>query len=1689
VDVAILTETHITSDPNDLLRRLPGSAVLWPGARLLFCPGTGHTEGIVVVLGPRCHPLGPTQMTTPDGGGRTLRVDFTIQGQVLTLGALYGPAQPEARRAFYQEGIQALLPTDGRPFILAGDFNVVLNPNDCVYPPGVQPPATTSRMSGAPAVRTLMEEAQLHDVWREAHPTAKAFTHWSQSANSGARLDRFLVSASFLASFSATSDILPGCSIHTDHLPVSLHVTYQGDSIPRGAGLRGFPLQLLNIPEAVEEVTNLVYAHATVLLADQDNTTLVHRWDAMKETIRKRAWDIYLRRREERLAAARTAETAAWRARQRLITGQGGPMAPADLVNEVHRTRDALRQAWARLLDRPYQAAKILDHHFSDTGSFYFHQLARPPHEPTVIKSLNRPGRAPDAPPATASLQNRAGVNQALDYATSYYSSASPIGLFREKEVVVAAQDELLQAMQRRLPPCYTDLAEGLDGDGLLKPEDIELALRQARRGSVPGVDGLPYEFYRAFKVPLLPVLIRVFNAAFQQAEAEAPLRPLLTGIICLLHKPGKPAEEVSSYRPITLLNCDVKLVMLVMANRLQLPLDYLIDITQSAFLRGRDICDNTRYNLGLGARLVELGIPGWLLQTDLTKAYDSVNRGWLTKVMLTMGLKDTGIVRWTRILLNGTQAKVRINGFFTAPFPVTSSLAQGSAASCMHWLIVMQPFVSYLNQLAHQGRLPSLPMPDGTRAPPISTYADDNKLPLLDPDGEGPTLIKEAHDLNEEAGMAGIEVPKSCINASVDDGRASMNPDLQARHQATGFLLQPRDRVARSLGIPFTRDADVHAREAFGNMAGKLVAAGAAWDSLLLNQTGRVHVARQCLASKPVYQAHAAVPNARDLLGMQQAINRFVARSGRKEEETPRPRALFPNQFFMMLPADKGGVGLPHLKSHFQAMIAKTAWLLFRYTGHPWQQLFRHEAALAAQARPGLPPGYHWLVTCPAAAGSPNLVAVQTPTLRSALRAFLKLGVQRIVPCRHQDFHSAMLELTYHNPIPESGEGIQLTAVQTDAAKGWLRLRDVRAAYQHRDQLPPEVRRDLVLVLARLPAPWRAHVVSPAAAPGPWRALPAQEGRVLLLEGPDPTSGAVGTWELWPSGRLQKRPLDGAQVALPGTGRPALVIYKPKPQAAWNRADYEFMEAQRLQPPSEREELLEPHLVGLWEELQLDPRAWGIVSSSGAKISLLDLTVKDARLLFTHRFLLTQPIPGYQQGGAAWPRAWSLAPDGEYHPPLDNAAGATQLESLGIQGMEELWRRHAAERAGAVPQGEVDQVEAWFRRDAGLAPSQPRTTRTSQAAAAAATQPVHEIRAGFQGVWSRLKDPTIHRPFKITCWRILHCTLGCNAFLADGRPHIEGAAAAAVCEAPECAAHGSVESLTHAFLDCPQAQPAITWMLDTWRALTGQSPPRTARVLLADDPDGWPEEERPANKQTYQLWTRLRVAMLGAIWRVRCSRDEGGDGVTFARRATTMAVESLLDAIKRDWLRTQLDVRELDGGSFCQDWWRGFDVRLKVDDFIEDWAAGGFFCEVRGDPPATQHGPDERTLHLLLGLDTPVPRPGEGLPEGTAEPTQAGHPPDVPGFPMPAGSPLPPHNPPAESPTQGLGDTPPEEACPICYRRLSTRPVTRTPCAHEFHTACLNNWAVAERAAARAPTCPYCRALLPLPADPDGIG
>jgi len=1630
VQVCFLQEVHGTANPRDLLAACSGAEATF-GSRLLWfhSPGSASARGCLTLVDPGVGLSDISQLPDPTGG-RVLRLDATLVGTPVSLVNVYAPAAHDDRLPFYRDVLPGLLPPPAQALLMGGDLNCILSVADAWYESG-SPPATNTRLAGATALEALSSSWGLADLWQRRHPFVRGtgvVTHFSRAHPSGARLDRLLANQSLLSLAPLdTCDILPAAGVHTDHQPVLLQLRAPRGPIPYGKSAPTFPLLLLNMPDAVSALDVFLESALDPVLYATDAEEVVTAWLAAKVAIRVYACSLY----HSQLRVARQAITAA----EAAAAASAGTLAavapglPTDVLRAMARaSAAAVADAWQHLAAKSLMAADILDHLFGDSSSFYFHSQVKVVRDRQAIAALNCPGRAPSDALDTADLSNMRTVGPGLSHAERFFSSDSPCGLFRERVTNPAAQATLLTALPRCLTGEAAAAGEGPAGDSLLSPVELDWALHRARRGSAPGSDGLPYEFYHAFRERLIPVLLHVFNTAFQATGDGEPLARMLDGTICLLHKAGKPADELDGYRPLTLLNADVKLAMLVMSGRLQRPLEYLIDITQSAFLVGRDISDNVRYAQGLVARLDELGLPAWMLQSDLTKAYDSVDRGWLVRVMRHMGFQEQGVVRWAQVLLHGSVSRARVNGFLTPEFPVRSSLAQGSAVSCQEWLIAFQPLVSYLGTLASSGRIT---LPSGALAPVTTEFADDSTMVIVGPPASGavvaagqPTVgvgttrpgggitgsaaapaatvgiaathatgvaaavarvardaavvqlvdtaaavARDAYVLFHAAGGPAQSVQKSelvCLT-----GPRPLPPALDPSVSSTapcGYRLSPLDVPIRLLGVFVAAAAHVCTSAAFSSMPGKLVAASLAWLPLRLNALGRAHVALQILASKAVYVSAFLSSSLPPFIvvqrDMQSRINQFVASSDLPEEEAPLPGRLFPAFAVSRLPFAQGGIGLPDLDVAFTAMRAKAVWMaLGTYSAHPWRDLFLHELAEARTPGSSAPPGVAWVVACPTA-GDPS--AVRTPAYRESLLAFRKLGVHRIVEPASQSFHSVMRELTFRNPV--SGD-LQPAALTTLRARSWLRLTDLREA--RRLGLAGAEAADAAAVCASLPAPWRAMVMLTNEPLTEWSALSAPDAPEQVFSGPWPSPGPpaplafTGLWDLLATGRLEPRwavPFTPA-----GPGRAVLVVTRDKPQHAFSSADYAFCADQRDLPPDQRDVPQDAFLVGAWSVLPVDPTVWGIE----AKISLLDLTVKAARLCLLVASAKVGPlrVPGYAEDGAAYPALWAW--QGQPSPPPPDPAqipleGVDDdlLGASGLVGIEARWRASAAMRttdpddpgpSGASPPSWLDTDTPREERIGTAERDQRAVQRAAAQPPAVAARPVP--RPGFKKVWQRINDRSIHRPFRITAWRVLHGSLGCNAFLHHVRRKVGGDPGSAFCPLPCCAGKRHVEDLTHVFLDCPAARPVITWLVDTWRALTNKEVPRDPAFLLADDPAaGWPG--CGSDPWLLRMWTRLRVATLGAIWRVRCRVATGlhpeasMDHHALSHRSARMAAESLLASIARDWRRVESDVRTLDGGVFCADWWRGLDVKLSLEVFAEEWARGASpaFCRVRGE-------------------------------------------------------------------------------------------------------------------------------------------
>lgn len=107
----------------------------------------------------------------------------------------------------------------------------------------------------------------------------------------------------------------------------------------------------------------------------------------------------------------------------------------------------------------------------------------------------------------------------------------------------------------------------------------------------------------------------------------------MLEAYMVLLLIPGKDLQECSSYRPIALLNTDLKILTKVLASCLAKVIPSLVDIDQMGFMPWKSTDTNLRRlftNLQLDTPEVSEKV---IVSIDIEKAFDSVDRRYMQSI------------------------------------------------------------------------------------------------------------------------------------------------------------------------------------------------------------------------------------------------------------------------------------------------------------------------------------------------------------------------------------------------------------------------------------------------------------------------------------------------------------------------------------------------------------------------------------------------------------------------------------------------------------------------------------------------------------------------------------------------------------------------------------------------------------------------------------------------------------------------------------------------------------------------------------------------------------------------------------------------------------------------------------------------------------------------------------------------
>ena len=150
-------------------------------------------------------------------------------------------------------------------------------------------------------------------------------------------------------------------------------------------------------------------------------------------------------------------------------------------------------------------------------------------------------------------------------------------------------------------------------------------------------------------------------------------------------------AEEISDFRPISLIHSIAKIVTKMLALRLGPFMDVLVSKAQSAFIKERSIHDNFLYVKNLATRLHKSKTPCLMFKLDIRKAFDSMCWDNIIDILHRHGFSPR-FHDWITAIFASSSSRVLLNGMVSPPIVHGRGLRQGKSLSRLLFDIGIDP-------------------------------------------------------------------------------------------------------------------------------------------------------------------------------------------------------------------------------------------------------------------------------------------------------------------------------------------------------------------------------------------------------------------------------------------------------------------------------------------------------------------------------------------------------------------------------------------------------------------------------------------------------------------------------------------------------------------------------------------------------------------------------------------------------------------------------------------------------------------------------------------------------------------------------------------------------------------------------------------------------------------------------------
>ena len=259
--------------------------------------------------------------------------------------------------------------------------------------------------------------------------------------------------------------------------------------------------------------------------------------------------------------------------------------------------------------------------------------------------------------------------------ATDYYTT-----LFDTKHIDARIAQRLLRNITKQISPQHRN-----DLDQIITREELAKAVQKLQKNKTPGPDGIPAEFYQAYWHILDDHYLEYINAV---AESTFP-KKVNTSITTLFYKNRGDISLLDYYRPIALMNVDVKITTKLLSIRLNKVLPTIIHESQTA-VYGRQIGNSVHLVRDIIDYANNNDEGAALLFLDQEKAFDRVSHTVLFDALRAYGFGDY-FIHWIQLLYSNAYTKININGFLTEEIQLKCGVRQGCPLSPLLYVMIIE--------------------------------------------------------------------------------------------------------------------------------------------------------------------------------------------------------------------------------------------------------------------------------------------------------------------------------------------------------------------------------------------------------------------------------------------------------------------------------------------------------------------------------------------------------------------------------------------------------------------------------------------------------------------------------------------------------------------------------------------------------------------------------------------------------------------------------------------------------------------------------------------------------------------------------------------------------------------------------------------------------------------------------------